>query len=90
VPRPQSLGTLIGRRFHLRVGYHKHSEFDFVEGLILKQTHQQKGEYRRAAFTILTGENIGNNVRSQSSAKTLPEDAYQDFDGVDKYTIEII
>jgi hypothetical protein len=62
---------------------------DFERGLLLKQTRNRRGEYQLVGFVTFY-EKLLKDVRDGYKATTLQEDAYQEFDGVDRYTIEVV
>jgi hypothetical protein len=88
----RTLLSFNGFSFNLLVGQLKTngSDIDVVRGLLLQQTRARRGQYQRVAYLDLKGEDLINNITSASLAGTLPEDAYEDFEGDDQYTIEIV
>jgi hypothetical protein len=88
----RTLLSFNGFSFNLLVGQLKTngSDIDVVRGLLLQQTRARRGQYQRVAYLDLKVEDLINNITSASLAGTLPEDAYEDFEGDDQYTIEIV
>ena len=89
---PSGLESLLNCRLFFFEIYHDNStDVNELSGLLLKPTNAQRGQFTRVGvmYVILTDPDADRVVKESLHAKTVTEEFYEDFDGVDMYTIEI-